>query len=132
MLTTDGKKADRPIYTRAQLERLIAPRSIAIVGASPRAGSFGLRTLENLAHFRGQIWPVNAKHREIGGHACFASLAALPGKPDLVALVVPRDNVEAALKEAAQAGAGGVIVYASGYGEMGRDEASAAQRRLAE
>jgi acyl-CoA synthetase (NDP forming) len=120
------------LYTRAQLDRLIAPRSIAIVGASPRAGSFGLRTLENLTHFRGQIWPVNAKHREIGGHACFASLAALPGKPDLVALVVPRENVEAALKEAAQAGAGGVIVYASGYGEMGRDEASAAQRRLAE
>ena len=48
-------------YTRAQLERLIAPQSIAIVGASPRAGSFGLRTLENLAHFRGAIWPVNAQ-----------------------------------------------------------------------
>ena len=45
----------RSLYTRAELERLIAPRSIAIVGASPRAGSFGLRTLENLAHFRGDI-----------------------------------------------------------------------------
>ncbi|MEK6244349.1 MAG: acetate--CoA ligase family protein [Pseudomonadota bacterium] len=122
---------DRPVYTRAQLERLIAPRSIAIVGASPRAGSFGLRTLENLAHFRGAIWPVNAKYQKIGEHACYPSLAALPGKADLVALVVPREGVEAALREAAAAGAGGVIVYASGYGEMGRDEESAAQRRLA-
>lgn len=121
----------RPIYTRAQLERLIAPKSIAIVGASPRAGSFGLRTLENLAHFRGAIWPVNAKYEKIGEHACYPSLAALPGKPDLVALVVPREGVEAALGEAAAAGAGGVVVYASGYGEMERDEGAAEQRRLA-
>lgn len=122
----------RNLYTRAELERLIAPRSIAIVGASPRAGSFGLRTLENLAHFRGAIWPVNAKYRKVGEHACHASLAALPGKPDLVALVVPREGVEAALMEAAAAGAGGVVVYASGYGEMARDEGAVAQRRLAE
>jgi acyl-CoA synthetase (NDP forming) len=121
----------RPIYTRAQLERLIAPKSIAIVGASPRARSFGLRTLENLAHFGGAIWPVNAKYEKIGAYACFPSLAALPGRPDLVALVVPREGVEAALQEAAAAGAGGVVVYASGYGEMERDEGAAEQRRLA-
>jgi acyl-CoA synthetase (NDP forming) len=121
----------RSLYTRAELDRLIAPRSIAIVGASPRAGSFGLRTLENLAHFRGAIWPVNAKYQKIGERPCYASLSALPGKPDLVALVVPREGVEGALREAAAAGAGGVIVYASGYDEMGRDEESAAQQRLA-
>jgi len=133
MVATDRiarSTTDRPIYTRAQLDRLIAPRSIAIVGASPRAGSFGLRTLENLAHFRGAIWPVNAKYPRIGERTCYASLAALPGKPDLVAVVLPREGVEAALKEAAAAGAGGVIVYASGYGEMGRDEERAAQQRL--
>ena len=121
----------RSLYTRAELDRLIAPRTIAIVGASPRAGSFGLRTLENLAHFRGAIWPVNAKYQEIGAHACYPSLAALPGKPDLVALVVPRERVEVALREAADAGAGGVVVYASGYGEMDGEESSAAQQRLA-
>jgi acyl-CoA synthetase (NDP forming) len=121
----------RSLYTRAELARLISPRSIAIVGASPRAGSFGLRTLENLAHFRGDIWPVNAKYQKVGEHACYPSLAALPGKPDLVALVVPREGVEASLNEAAAAGAGGVVVYASGYGEMARDEGAAAQRRLA-
>lgn len=121
----------RDLYTRAQLERLIAPRTIAVVGASPRAGSFGLRTLENLAHFRGDVWPVNAKYPKIGEHACYPSLAALPGKPDLVALVVPREGVEAALNEAAAAGVGGVVVYASGYGEMAREEGAAEQRRLA-
>jgi len=121
----------RAIYTRAQLERLLAPKSIAVVGASPRAGSFGLRTLENLANFRGAVWPVNAKYPNIGELACYPSLAALPGKPDLVALVVPRESVEASLNEAAAAGAGGVVVYASGYGEMAREEGAAEQRRLA-
>ena len=130
LATTDTAGSQRGVYTRAHLERLIAPRSIAIVGASPRAGSFGLRTLENLANFRGPVWPVNAKYQKIGEHACYASLAALPGKPDLVALVVPREGVETALMEAAAVGAGAVVVYASGYGEMGRDEGSAAQQRL--
>ena len=127
-----GSAADRRIYTRAELERLVAPRSIAVVGASPRPGSFGLRTLENLANFRGAVWPVNAKYDRVGAYVCYPSLAALPGKPDLVALVVPREGVEAALKEAAAAGAGGVVVYASGYGEMARDEGAAEQHRLGE
>jgi acyl-CoA synthetase (NDP forming) len=130
--TTAQGAVARPIYTRAELDRLIAPKSIAIVGASPRAGSFGLRTLENLAHFKGPIWPVNAKYDKVGGHACYPSLASLPGKPDLVALVVPREAVEESLNEAAAVGAGGVVVYASGYGEMARDEGLAAQRRLAQ
>ena len=124
--------AQRRIYTRAELERLIAPRSIAVVGASPRAGSFGLRTLENLANFRGAVWPVNAKYGQVGPYVCYPSLAALPGKPDLVALVVPREGVQAALADAAAAGAGGVVVYASGYGEMAREEGAAEQRRLGE
>jgi acyl-CoA synthetase (NDP forming) len=120
----------RPLYGRAELERLLAPRSIAIVGASPRAASFGVRTLENLANFKGGVYPVNAKYQEVGGRACFPSLSALPEKPDCVVLVVPREVVEQSIKEAAAVGAGSVIVYASGYGEMERAETGAAQQRL--
>ncbi len=127
MLAPDSRAA----YTRAELARLIAPRSVAIVGASPRAGSFGMRTLENLAHYGGAIYPVNAKYGRIGARACYSSLAALPQPPDCVVLVVPREGVEAALEEAAAARAGAVIVYASGYGEMAREDAARAQHRLA-
>jgi acyl-CoA synthetase (NDP forming) len=123
---------DRKPYSRAELQKLIAPQSIAVVGASPRASSFGLRTLENLGLFRGPVYPVNSRYEDIGGRACFPSLAALPAKPDCVVLVVPREAVEDSVKEAAAAGAGSVIVYASGYGEMGRAESGAAQRRLAD
>jgi len=127
MLAPDSRAA----YTRADLARLIAPRSVAVVGASPRAGSFGMRTLENLAHYGGAVYPVNAKYERIGERVCCASLAALPQPPDCVVLVVPREAVEAALEEAAAARAGSVIVYASGYGEMAREDAARAQRRLA-
>ncbi len=127
MLAPDSRAA----YTRAELARLIAPRSVAIVGASPRAGSFGMRTLENLAHYGGAVYPVNAKYERVGERACYASLAALPQPPDCAVLVVPREAVEAALEEAAAARAGAVIVYASGYGEMAREDAARAQRRLA-
>ena len=127
MLAPDSRAA----YTRAELARLIAPRSVAVVGASARAGSFGMRTLDNLAHYGGAIYPVNAKYERIGERACYASLAALPQSPDCVVLVVPREGVETALEEAAAARAGSVIVYASGYGEMAREDAGRAQRRLA-
>ncbi|MGQ0512243.1 MAG: acetate--CoA ligase family protein [Betaproteobacteria bacterium] len=131
MVTTD-RLPDRLPYTRAQLQRLIAPRSIAIVGASLRPASFGMRSLENLAHYKGAIYPVNPKYERIGGLACYPSLNDLPQAPDCALLVVPREGVEAALREAVAAGAGGAIVYASGYGEMGGEDAGAAQRRLAQ
>jgi acyl-CoA synthetase (NDP forming) len=102
-----------------------------VVGASPRPGSFGLCTLENLAQFKGAVYPVNARYPEIGGRPCFPSLSALPEKPDCVVLAVPREAVEDSVREAAAAGAGSVIVFASGYGEMARDEGGDDQRRLA-
>jgi acyl-CoA synthetase (NDP forming) len=126
MLTPERRAA----YSRAELERLIAPRSIAVVGASPRAGSFGMRTLENLAQYTGEVFPVNAKHESIGALRCYPSLAALPRAPDCVVLAVPREGAQGALEEAAAAGAGAAIVFASGYGEMAHDEAGRAQRRL--
>lgn len=133
MLTTSSKQAaDREPYTRAQLQRLIAPRSIALVGASTRPASFGMRSLENLAHYKGAIYPVNPKYQRIGELACYPSLKDLPEAPDCALLVVPREGVEAALHEAVAAGAGGAIIYASGYGEMAGEDAGAAQRRLAQ
>ncbi|MDA1116868.1 MAG: CoA-binding protein, partial [Proteobacteria bacterium] len=122
----------RAAYTRAELEKLVAPRSIAVVGASPRAGSFGMRTLENLAQYQGDVFPVNAKYERIGERACHASLEELPHAPDCVVLVVPREGVEATLEQAAARGAGAAIVYASGYGEMAREDAGRAQQRLAD
>ena len=117
-------------YSRAMLARLVAPRSVAVVGASPRAGSFGLRTLENLRHFRGEVFAVNAKYDAIEGYPCFPSIDRLPSVPDCVVLVVPREAVEATVAECVRAKVGAIVVFASGYGEMDAGEAADAQRRV--
>ena len=123
--------ATREPFAHADLARLVDPKNVAIVGMSPRPGAFGMRSFENLVHFSGDVVLVNAKYDRIADRICYPSLASLPTPPDCVVLVVPKDGVEALLGEAADAGAGGVIVYASAYGEMETGDGKAAQERIA-
>ena len=62
------------VYRRADLQRVLNPRSIAIVGASTRVGSFGERVLNNLHGFDGTIHLINPKLEAIGERPCHASL----------------------------------------------------------
>jgi acetate---CoA ligase (ADP-forming) len=121
----------RGVYRHADLVRLLAPKSIALVGASPSQGSFGAQTLRNLAQYDGQIYLVNGKYDHIGERPCFASVSSLPAAPDCVLIAVPRAAVEGVVLECAAGGAGGAVIYASGYAETGRDEQAAEQDRLA-
>ncbi len=100
------------------LERLFAPRSVALVGASPKSGSVGRAILENLysAGFQGLIWAVNPKYADIDGVQTHASLAALPEAPDLVILVTPPATIPALIDEAAACGAAAAIVISAGLG----------------
>lgn len=120
----------RRAYSRAELARLIEPRSIAVVGASPRAGAFGARVLENLAHYGGEIYPVNDRYERIGLLACHASLKVLPERPDCVVVAVPREGVEPVLEEAAELGVGGAVVFSSGFAEVRASEWHEAQERI--
>ena len=120
----------RRLYRHADLDRVLNPRSIAIVGASPRAGSFGERLQKNLEGYTGRVYLVNAKYDRLGDTPCFPSLAALPEVPDCVAVTVPREGAEPIVQEAGELGVGGVILYASGYAETGKPERIAEQQRL--
>lgn len=113
------------------MQRVIAPRSIAIVGASERPGSLGLRTLQNLAAFQGSVYPVNGRYKELAGRTCYASLADLPRVPDCVVIALGQDQVEATAQECARLGVGGIVVFASGYSETMTPEGRDAQARLA-
>jgi acyl-CoA synthetase (NDP forming) len=118
------------VYRHAELDRVLNPKSIAIVGASPKPGSFGDRVLGNLARFDGDLYLVNSKYEMIGERRCFPSLRSLPAAPDCVAVTAPRESAEEIVREAALAGAGGVILYASGYAETQLPERIDLQRRL--
>ena len=120
----------RPLYGREDLRRLIEPKTIAVVGASPTPGSFGRRTLENLADFAGTVYGIHPTHTEILGRQTVPSLRDLPETPDCVIIAVGQHLVEQVIHEAAELGVGGAIVYASGYRETGAADGEEAQQRL--
>jgi acetyltransferase len=101
-----------------RLDKLLAPRSIAVVGASPRPGSLGLTFLRNLiaGGFEGDIVSVNPHHVEIEGRPCFPSLAELPEIPDLIVVAVPPERVPGVIEEAGRAGVSVAIVATAGMG----------------
>lgn len=122
----------RNVYRHAALARLLHPANIAIIGASPTPGSFGARTLGNLAQFKGRIYPVNAKYERVGELTCYPSIDALPEAPDAVVITTPRESVQPLLEACIAKNAGGIVLYASGYAETSKPERVAAQLRLAE
>jgi len=114
------------------LSRLFEPRSIALVGASDRAGSIGGYALQNLAEhstFTGDLYLINPRREAIGERRCWPSVAALPATPDVALIAVPASEVMAALHECADRGVAFAIVFTSGFGETG-DEGKALEAEM--
>jgi len=118
------------LYRRDELLRLFEPRSVAVIGASPKKGSFGERVIANMTGFTGPIYPINAKYDSVCGLPSYPSLEALPEVPDCAVLTVPREAVEDYVLSCARAGVGGVIIFASGYAETGKSERMALEANL--
>jgi len=106
-----------------RLDPLLAPRSIAFVGASPRKHTPGHDMLTMIARsgFTGAVFAVNPTHAEIDGRRCYPSVAALPAPVDLVVLSVANARIETALREAIDAGARAAVIFASLYLEDDTD-----------
>ncbi|HBK04771.1 MAG TPA: CoA-binding protein [Acetobacteraceae bacterium] len=119
------------VYSREQLTRLLHPQSIAVVGASTRAGSFGKQVLANMAHYTGRAYPVNARYQTINDQVCYPTVADLPEVPDCAVITAPREAVEEIVLDCAKAGVGGAIIFASGYSETAKEDRIAQQERLA-
>ena len=102
------------------LGRLLHPRSVAVVGANDRPGSYASETLVNLraAGFAGPVWGVNPKRTEAHGYPCLPSLSELPEVPDAVVVAIPAAAVPAVVDEAGALGCGGAVVYGAGFGEV--------------
>jgi acetate---CoA ligase (ADP-forming) len=104
------------------LSRLLRPRSIAVLGASERDGSYAGETLLNLrgAGFAGPVWGVHPTREQAHGYECFPSLSQLPEAPDAVVVGIAAASVAEALDEAGELGCGGAVVYGAGFGEVAR------------
>jgi acyl-CoA synthetase (NDP forming) len=111
---------------------MLEPRAVAVIGASIRPGSPGLQMVHQLrvGGFDGEIYPVNPRYEEVLGLRCYPSVGDLPGAPDLVLLGVPNAALEEQLGAAADAGARGVVIFASAHDDGGEDEGPALTERL--
>jgi acetate---CoA ligase (ADP-forming) len=104
-----------------RLDRLLRPRSVAIVGVSAEPGHMGGSVLANLerCRFEGAIHLVSRSRPEINGRPCVPSIDDLPLGVDVAVLVIPQSAVIDAITACGRRGVGAAIVFASGYAEVG-------------
>ncbi|HEY0624795.1 acetate--CoA ligase family protein [Sphingomonas sp.] len=114
------------------LSRLLTPRSVVIVGASPTPGALGNSVLRNLERhgYAGAIHLINPKRDEIDGRKCLKSIDALPAGVDAAVLAIPGPAVLPAVQALAARGVGAAIIFSAGFAEGG-EEGLAAQAEVA-
>ena len=119
---------------RRGLHPILAPKSIAVIGATERKRSVGRTVMTNLIEggFAGKIFPVNPIQETILGKKAYANVAALPEVPDLAVIITPPKTVPGIIKECAAAGIHGVIIISAGFKEIGLEGAALEQQVLAE
>ena len=113
------------------LDRLLRPRSVAIVGASDKPGALGASVLSNLTRngFSGDIHLINPKRADIGGRPCLPSVDALPDGVDAAVLAIPRAAVLDTVKALAARNVGAAVIFSAGFAEGG-EEGLAEQREI--
>lgn len=106
-----------------ELSRLLSPRSIAVFG-----GGWAVKVIEECDRmgFRGEVWPVHPVKAEIGGRRAYPSVADLPGAPDTAFVGVNRHATIEVVRALRERGAGGAVLFASGFSETGDADLTAA------
>ncbi|HVP11764.1 MAG TPA: acetate--CoA ligase family protein [Phycisphaerae bacterium] len=110
---------------------MLAPRSIAVVGASRRPGSVGFAVMRNLIYggYTGVVYAVNPKAKSILGLRCVPSLAAIDDQVDLAVIITPAETIEGLVIEGADHGIKHFLVISAGFKEIG-GEGAERERRL--
>ena len=104
---------------RTNLERLFAPTSLAVVGASASPAKAGYQAMSALESFGGEVFAINPKAEAVLGRQAFPSLRALPRPVDLVLFAVPAASCVAAVREAIDTGCGSGLIVSGGFSESG-------------
>jgi acetyltransferase len=121
-------------HHRRGLHPILAPKIIAVIGATERKRSVGRTVMTNLIQggFAGTIFPVNPIQESILGKKAYPNVAALPEKPDLAVIITPPKTVPGIIKECAAAGIPGAIIISAGFKEIGPEGAALEQQVLEE
>lgn len=103
------------------IEFILKPTSVALVGVSAKPGSVGAVLVKNLlgAGFRGEVFPVNPRYETLEGMKVYPSVASLPKAPDLALIATPPETVPGVVADAGERGVKAAVIITSGLGEGG-------------
>jgi acetyl coenzyme A synthetase (ADP forming)-like protein len=124
--------ADRERRAAAlSLRSILAPMSIAVVGASRTPNTIGRAILDNLIRdgYRGKLYPINPSVKELAGRACYASVLDVGAPIELAIIAVPAPQVEQVLRDCARVRVRGAVVITAGFAEASGD-GRAAEHKL--
>ncbi len=108
-------------YERQPLDAIFAPKSVAVIGATEKAGSVGRTLLWNLISnpFGGTVFPINPKRSSVLGIKAYPNIAAVPEPVDLAVVVTPAPTVPSVIGQCVEAGVKGAIIISAGFKEVG-------------
>ncbi|MEN3365235.1 MAG: hypothetical protein V7606_2509, partial [Burkholderiales bacterium] len=106
------------------MNRIMQPRSLAVIGASSEDGKIGNSVMKNLINggYKGNIYPIHPKATEILGYKAYASVKDVPGEIDTAVFAIPAKFVAAALAECGEKKIAGAVLIPSGFAETGQHE----------
>jgi acyl-CoA synthetase (NDP forming) len=113
----------RPGLVPIEIDTLLEPAGIAVVGASADPGRIGGQPVHCLSTygFPGRVYPVNPGHAQIMGLRCYPTIAAIDGPCDVALIAIPAAGVEEAVRQCGAKGIRYAVVLSSGFGEAGDD-----------
>ncbi len=120
------------MLSASDLEKILNPKSIAVVGASDVEGSVGFTLMKNLTElgYKGNIYPVNIRKPEILGLKAYQALSQLPETVDLAIIATPAKTVPAIVEECGEIGVKGLIIISAGFKEVGPEGKALEQKIL--
>lgn len=110
-----------------QLDKIMRPKSIAVIGASTKPATIGSELMQRLRDykFNGNIYPINPKGGVIEGFQAYTSVLEIPGGVDFAVIIIPQKFVLETLDQCNQKGIKGICIISAGFKESGAEGAQA-------
>jgi acetyltransferase len=118
--------------SRPPLDCILAPKTVAVIGATETAGSVGRTLVENLRSFKGAFYPVNPKRPTVLGVKAYPNIGSVPEKVDLAVIATPAPSVPGVIAECVAAGVPGSVIISAGFKECGTAGAELESKILGE
>ncbi len=116
------RKAEKTML-KEQLDKIMKPKSIAVVGASTKEKTIGSEIMKRLIEygFTGDIYPVNPKGGVIEGKQAYTSVLEIPSNVDFAMLIIPKDFIMDTLAQCNEKGIKGICIISAGFKETGAE-----------